>query len=212
MMRVIFIWIFGLLGSAIIGGIIGSRFDTSYGSDNALWGFIAGLFVFACARLWLVKRERKPTISWEETYANNIYGGMVAHNDMGNITVLSLRIPTALHQAYENKILLQRELICFHAFAAIANQGRLPPVFVAFTDLLASKRGARGLQMNREQFAEHALADVEAMAADPFLWAQRWLAEFRDDPKDNFMVEAFADHCTRLYQAYKHGILNTQPK
>ena len=56
MTRIIFIWIFGLLGSAIIGGIIGSRFDT-YGSDNALWGFIAGIFVFACARLWLGERK-----------------------------------------------------------------------------------------------------------------------------------------------------------
>lgn len=130
MMRVSFIWIFGLLGSAIIGGIIGSRFDPPYGSaENAILGFLAGMFVFACARLWLGKRERKPTIGWAETYANNIYEGLVADNDVGNITALSLRIPTVLHQAYHNKILLQRELICFFALMVVAKpETLLPPV------------------------------------------------------------------------------------
>ena len=72
--------------------------------------------------------KRKPTTAWEEQYANNIYEGLVAHNDFGDITALKLRIPFGLHQAYHNKILLQREFICFQAFAAIADQGRLPPV------------------------------------------------------------------------------------
>lgn len=29
------------------------------------------------------------------------------------------------------------------------------------------------------------------------MWAQRWLAEFRDDPNDNYMVFLFADHTTQ---------------
>jgi hypothetical protein len=38
--------------------------------------------------------SKKP--SWEITYAENIYGGLVAHNDFGDMTALKLRIPTAL--------------------------------------------------------------------------------------------------------------------
>jgi hypothetical protein len=63
--------------------------------------------------------KRKPTTAWEEQYANNIYEGLVAHNDFGDITALKLRIPFGLHQAYHNKILLQREFICFQAFAVL---------------------------------------------------------------------------------------------
>jgi hypothetical protein len=81
----------------------------------------------------------------------------------------------------------------------------------AFGDLLVSKLGARELQMTRDQLAEYAMNDVEAMLAEPFPWAQRWLAEFRDDPKDNYMVALFADHCMCLFQAYKHAIEDTRP-
>jgi hypothetical protein len=155
--------------------------------------------------------KRKPT--WEETYAQRIYDGLVAHNEIGNITALSLRIPTTLHQAYQNKILLQRELICFFALMVAAKpETRLQPVMLAFGDLLISKLGVRGIQMNRDQLGEHAQADAASMLQSPFPWAQRWLAEFRDDPTDNFMVALFADHCVRFFNACKTGIENTQPK
>jgi hypothetical protein len=49
--------------------------------------------------------------------------------------------------------------------------------------------------MNREQLAGYAINDVEEMLMKPFPWAQRWLAEFRDDKNDNFMVAPFADRC-----------------
>jgi hypothetical protein len=137
----------------------------------------------------------------------------VAHNDVGDITALRLRIPTALHPAYQNKILLQREMICFVALMAVAKpDSNLQPVMAAFGKLLVSKLGARGLQMNINQLAEYALNDVDVMINEPFDWAQRWLAEFRDDPKDNFMVVLFADHCTRLFHAYEHSIKSTEPK
>jgi hypothetical protein len=58
--------------------------------------------------MWWFKK--KP--SWEEQYALNIYGSFVARSGPGDITALKLRIPTALHHAYQNKIVLQREL--FH--------------------------------------------------------------------------------------------------
>jgi hypothetical protein len=152
--------------------------------------------------------KRKPT--WEETYAQRIYDGLVAHNDLGDITVLNLRIPTVLHQAYQNKIILQREIICFVALASVAKrESQLQPVTGAFVDLVVSEKvGTRHLQMNADQFTKYAFDDVEAMLTKPFDWAQRWLAEFRDDPKDNFMVALFADHCTRLFTAYKAAIEN----
>lgn len=104
-------------------------------------------------------------------------------------------------------------MICFVALMAAANPGtQLPPVMLAFGDLLVTKLSARGLQMNREQLADTAKADVSEMIADPFPWAQRWLAEFRDDPNDNYMVVMFADHCSRLFQAYKQAIEQTRPK
>jgi hypothetical protein len=155
--------------------------------------------------------SKKP--SWEITYPHRIYDGLVAHNDFGDMTALKLRIPTAAHRAYQNKMILQREMICFVALMAAAKPGtQLPPVMVAFSDLLVTKLSARGLQMNRDQLADIAQADVAEMIADPFPWAQRWLAEFRDDPNDNYMVAMFADHCLRLFQAYNRGIEQTQPK
>jgi hypothetical protein len=154
--------------------------------------------------------SKKP--SWEMTYAHNIYNGLVVHNDFGDMTALKLRIPTAAHHAYQNKILLQREMICFVALMEVANPGtQLQPVLRAFGDLLVTKVCSR-LQMNRDQLAEAALSDVEKMVNSPFPWAQRWLAEFRDDPNDNYMAAMFADHCLRLWNAYRHGIEQTRPK
>jgi hypothetical protein len=169
--------------------------------------------VFACARLWLGKRNRKSALSWEDEYANNIYGGLVAHNEFGNMNALKLCIPTTLHQAYQNKMFLQRELICFFALMAAAGpKTLLRPVMMAFGNLLVSKLDARGLQMNRDQIADYAQNDTAAMMASPVPWAKNWLAEFRSDPNDNYMVVLFADHCVRLYHACKTGIENTQPK
>jgi hypothetical protein len=155
--------------------------------------------------------SRKP--SWEVGYAENIYNGLVVHNNFGDMTALKLRIPTAAHRAYQDKMLLQREMICFVALMAAAKPDtQLPPVMGAFGTLVVSKASARGLQINRDQLTEYALQDFEKMTSEPFQWAQRWLAEFRDDPNDNHMVFLFADHCTRLFSAYQHGIESTRPK
>lgn len=77
---------------------------------------------------------KKPRM--EVQYAVNLYEGLVAHNEFGEMTALSLRIPTALHQAYQNKILLQREMICFVALMQAANPGTiLHSVMPVFGDL-----------------------------------------------------------------------------
>jgi hypothetical protein len=52
-MRTLGIWVFGLLASAIAGGLIGSKFDDGYSSSSGFWGFLAGVLAFACVRLWL---------------------------------------------------------------------------------------------------------------------------------------------------------------
>jgi hypothetical protein len=146
-------------------------------------------------------------------YCLSSSSGSFATFAAGNITALCLRIPTALHQAYQNKIILQCEMICFVALASVATpESKLQPVMGAFANLVVSKVNDRGLQLSGDQLAESAFNDADAMFADPFSWAQRWLAEFRDDPKDNNMVVLFADHCTRLFQAYKGGIERTAPK
>jgi hypothetical protein len=121
------------------------------------------------------KVTKKP--AWDVIYAEKIYDGLVAHNDFGDINALKLRIPTTLHQAYQNKILLQREMICFVALMEVANpQSGLQPVMLAFGDLLVGKILARGLQINRDQLADAALKDVKRMFSEPFKWAQNWLA------------------------------------
>jgi hypothetical protein len=150
---------------------------------------------------------------WEVRYAENIYDGMVAHNDIGDMTALKLRIPTAAHRAFQDKMLLQRELICFVALMVAATPGRqLQPVIGAFGTLIVDKASTRGLQISRDRLAEYALQDVDKMTSEPFQWAKRWLAEFRDDPNDNYMVAFFADHCTRLFRAYTDAIESTRPK
>jgi hypothetical protein len=50
--RSIGIWVFGLLASAIVGGILASRLTPPYESDWGVWGALAGTFAFACLR-WL---------------------------------------------------------------------------------------------------------------------------------------------------------------
>jgi membrane associated rhomboid family serine protease len=52
-MRIVAIWVFGLLASGIFGGIIGNFLSDSYSTDGAFFGFLGGVFAFACARLWL---------------------------------------------------------------------------------------------------------------------------------------------------------------
>jgi hypothetical protein len=173
------------------------------------------IFSFAVGVIWLgtevseIFRSKKPC--WEEQYAQNIYGAFVVSNDPGNITALKLRIPTALHHAYQNKIVQQRELISFAALMSVANpQSGLGPVILAYEDLLVHKMADRGLQMSGDQLAKAAIEDVEAMHAQPFGWAQRWLSEFGDDPKDSYIP--FANHCVKLFQAYTIGIEKTRPR
>jgi hypothetical protein len=59
MARTIGIWIFGVLASAIVGGLIGSRMEPAYSNDWGLWGVLAGIFAFACLRLWLAGTPSK---------------------------------------------------------------------------------------------------------------------------------------------------------
>ncbi len=52
-MRTFFIWLFGLLGFGLVGSLLGA-FSPS--SDAGFGGFLAGMALFSCARLWLGQR------------------------------------------------------------------------------------------------------------------------------------------------------------
>jgi hypothetical protein len=155
--------------------------------------------------------SKKPP--WEVRYAKNIYDGMVAHNDIGGMTALAVRIPRVWHRAFQDKALLQRELICLAALTVVARpETLLQPVIRAFGTLIVEKASARGLRLSRDQLASHALKDADSMTSEPVQWAKRWLAQFMTDPNDNRMVEFFADYCTRLFRAYTEAIESTRPK
>ncbi len=49
MARIIAIWVFGLLGAGIVGSLIGDALTY----DGGVFGFLAGVFLFTCLRLWL---------------------------------------------------------------------------------------------------------------------------------------------------------------
>jgi hypothetical protein len=58
-MRTFGIWVFGILASAIIGGVTGSRLDdlATTGDLITILGILAGVFTFACIRLWLGQQD-----------------------------------------------------------------------------------------------------------------------------------------------------------
>jgi hypothetical protein len=155
--------------------------------------------------------SKKP--SWEDAYAERIYEALVAPDDLGEMTPERLHIPTAAMQRYIDKALLQRELMCFVALMSSAGPGtNLRPVMMAFSKFLIKNMATRGIRFDVDTFAEASMQDVEEMFAEPFKWSQGWLAEFRNDPNDNYMVVMFADRCQRLFNAYKHGIEDTNKK
>jgi hypothetical protein len=103
-------------------------------------------------------------------------------------------------------------MIRFVAFMQVAKPAtRLQSVLISFGDFVALKIKERGLRINRDQLAEAALKDVERMLIEPDPWAKAWLAEFRSDPNDDYMVANLAHYCPRLHNAYKNGIEQTRP-
>ena len=50
--RVAGIWISGLLGSTIVGSLLGTLFFDAFG-DPSILGGIAGFLLFTCFRLWM---------------------------------------------------------------------------------------------------------------------------------------------------------------
>ena len=65
-MRTVGIWVFGLLASAIIGGVIGGVLDGPYSYDRGFLGVFAGMFTFACARLWLGQQAQGSRLLFPE--------------------------------------------------------------------------------------------------------------------------------------------------
>jgi hypothetical protein len=132
---------------------------------------------------------------------------------LGELTPEKLRIPLAALNRYQDKALLMREAICFVAFSSVAHpETKLPPVLMAYARLVVRRLNARGTPADPEAFADASLSDVQRLFAEPYAWAQDWLAEFRNDPKDTYMVALFADHCQKLFHAYKQSIEETYLK
>ena len=59
MIRTIAIWFFGVVASALIGGLIAERLQPFYTYDAGPWGALAGICAFACIRLWVGKKSAK---------------------------------------------------------------------------------------------------------------------------------------------------------
>lgn len=156
-----------------------------------------------------------PSTSWEETYAARIYEALPYSNEVGEgeITPEQLRIPPAARQRYDDKALFLRETICFVALASVAKEGtNLRPVLMAYTRLLCRKMEQRGIETDADTWAEYSFKEMEHMTQEPMDWAQKWLAEFRNNPNDSYMVYNFANHCHKLFGAYKHAIEHTNKK
>ena len=154
--------------------------------------------------------KKKP--SWDRAYAERIYDAYVSSGGLGSMTPEKLHIPRAAHRQYNDKLLMQLESLSFMALSSAANRNTAPellPVMVAFGHLLAEKRSARGIKVDVDDLAESCMVDVTDLIKNPFPWAQRWLAEFRNNPQDNYMVGLFADYNIRQYHAIKDAIETT---
>jgi hypothetical protein len=126
------------------------------------------------------------------------------------MTPEKLRIPPAAVNRYFEKALVTREALCFVALSSVAHpETKLPPVLLAFANLVARRLNARGLPADADAFADASLTDADTLFKRPYEWAQSWLAEFRNDPNDTYMVALFADYCQKLFQAYQQAIRNT---
>lgn len=149
--------------------------------------------------------NKKPR--WPEQYAHTLYEGLVEHNEFGNINAITLRIPTAMHGIFQNKILSQREMLCLSGLAVnLGENPNLRQVAREFIALILSKMSMRGLQLSEDQLTELTCNDLELLMADPLQWGRDWLAEFRNDPNDTTMAALFGEHCLRLYTTYKQTV------
>lgn len=54
-MRTLVIWVSGLIVSAAVGDTVGKLVDQPYAVNRSILGLLAGISVFACARLWIVQ-------------------------------------------------------------------------------------------------------------------------------------------------------------
>jgi hypothetical protein len=60
MIRTIAIWICGIFASGLIGNLIASRIEPTYADTHwGLTGGLAGIFTFACLRLWFGEMRSK---------------------------------------------------------------------------------------------------------------------------------------------------------
>jgi hypothetical protein len=212
-------WI-GCIGAALTAAIAALIYvSEGYGRQDG--PFVTAAILVIAFVIWLAgfglryilsgpKQPSEPAASWEETYARRIHTALPEADALGEITPEKLRVPPAAIQRYREKSLLTREALCFVAFSSVANaETKLPPVLLAYARLVARRLNALGKLADPDAFADASFSDVHRLFEDPYVWAQSWLAEFRNNPDDTHMVYLFADHCQKLFNAYRQTIQET---
>jgi hypothetical protein len=155
-------------------------------------------------------RKNKPS-SDDRLYAEWIYGTLV-EGKFREIEPERMLLPLKTHRYYHEKALLYREVMSLYALWAITRTHvDLLPVLREYESLLEAKGVGRGIRASRGQLVDAAIEELSSMFTSPFEWTQRWLMEFRDNPKSEVGSITFAEHCLQQYAAFKSILEQNRP-
>ena len=155
--------------------------------------------------------HKNKSSSDDRLYAESIYSTLV-EGKFREIEPERMLLPTKSHRRYHEKALLYREVMSLYALWAITRTHvDLLPVLREYESLLEAKGVGRGIRASRGQLIDAAIEDLSSMFTSPFEWAQRWLMEFRDNPKSEVGSITFAEHCLQQYAAFKSILEQNRP-
>jgi hypothetical protein len=150
-------------------------------------------------------RKNEPALD-TKGYAEWIYDTLVEGNRR-DIEPERMLLPTETHRRYHEKALLYREAMSLYALWEVTRTYvDLLPVLHEYTNLLEAKGVGRGLRASRGELVDAVVEDLSAMFDDPLDWAQRWLREFRDNPRSEVGAVTFADHCMQQHATLKRAL------
>jgi hypothetical protein len=155
-------------------------------------------------------RNNKSSSS-DRLYAEWIYGTLV-EGKFRELEPERMLLPIKTHGRYHEKALLYREVMSLYALWAITRTHiDLLPVLREYESLLEAKGVGRGIRASRGQLVDAATEELSSMFTSPFEWTQRWLMEFRDNPKSEVGSVIFAEHCLQQYAAFKSILEQNRP-
>lgn len=162
----------------------------------------------------LVRFVRGWKRSWEETYAANVYAGLVeGGGPAGEFSAEKLTIPAKHLPHYHVKALTEREMLCFAAVMQTTDRNTVPhllPLIGAFGRLVLVKQQTRfGRELDLDALAERANLNAYELRSAPLEWAKKWLAEFECE-EPGFAAAFFADHSLKQLDAMKHALVETR--